>query len=485
LTDKRSRYHYVILTVIAIILVVIFAHGRVYFGGESPGLPEQTLPRMSSIEVLYFTTATQRSSGGGLALGEEFSVFPETVKAKNGVVPACSPIYLSLLSIPAGWASNLTPPAEEIQVSSNLEADQAIAARAYANYISRYKLTTIFFQTPFLILLLLMFYTASARFVTDAGHRFLLTLGLCFATLTFPFATALNPILPAAALLFTGLHYLWTFSENKNASDGITAGLFIGAAFAMHHLVYVPAVALLIFLVMKLREPERLLPFIGGLVPGVAIFVFANISVFGDPLPAVYHRGGGESGIVLIWQHFIWSLLGYNGALWMAPLTALALIYSLTAKAGSENGLLIRKVIGITACVLLLAVSLEAVFTFRPLEYPATGDMIVDAYTAERTLPPEQDLGFAGFPLTVVFYTKVFGGEALALIGPCLFLMFCGVFITPGNWCKWATVLARAGIFLGIFAAYNPLGGKWFPLVENIYLLGMELALKFPRESIF
>lgn len=473
------------MTVIAIIVVVIFAHGRIYFGGESPGLPTQTLPRMSSIEVLYFTAATQRSSGGGIVLGEEFSLFPETVKSKNGNVPACSPIYLSLLSIPAGWASKLTPPPEEINVSSNLPADQAAWARVYTNYLSRYKLTTIFFQAPFLILLLLMFYTASARLVADAGHRFWITLGLCFGTLAYPFALTLNPILPSAALLLCGLHYVWVFSEKKNPSDGITAGLFVGAAFAMHHLIYVPAVAMLILLVIKLREPERLLPFIGGLVPGVAVFIIAHMAIFGDPLPAIYHRGGGESGIILIWQHLVWSLLGYNGALWMAPATALALIYSLAAKAGSNNASLIRKVIGISACVLILAVTLEAVFTFQPLQDPETGAMITDAYTAERSPSPQFDIGIAGFPMSVAFYAKVFGGEALALIGPCLFLMLSGIFVTRGAWCVWGLILIRAGIFIGIFAAYSPLGGRWFPLVENIHLLGIDLALKFPRESIF
>ncbi len=440
---------------------------------------------MSSIEVLYFTAASQRSSGGGFILSDEFSLFPETVEAKNGNVPTCSPIFLSLLSIPAGWASRITPPVDEIEVSSDLEAEEAGYTRAFTNYFSRYKLTVIFFQTPFLVLLLLMFYTASRRFVADANQRFWLTLGLCFGTLAYPFALTLNPILPAAALLLCGIHYTWVFSESKNASDGIGAGLFLGVAFAMHHLAYVPIVAMLIILAVKLREPERLLPFIGGLVPGVAVFIVAHVAVFGDPLPAIYHRGGGESGIVLIWQHLVWSLLGYNGALWMAPVTALALVYSLTGKTGSDTGASFRKVIGLTTCVLILAVTLESIYTFEPLQDPDSGSMITNAYMAQRTPSPQVAMNPAGFPLSVALYTKIFGGEALALIGPCLFLMFSGMFIAPGTWRGWGMVLIRAGIFIGILAAYNPLGGRWFPLVENLHLLGMDIALRFPRESIF
>jgi hypothetical protein len=435
--------------------------------------------------MVQFAAANRFASGQGLALTGDMARFPEMVVSKSGMVPACSPAYIALLSIPARWAANLTPKPEAIRVSSQLEAEKANWERNYLNYTYRYKLTVIFFQGPFLLLLLLFFYAASKRFLPDTTSRLWLTLGLCFGTLTYPFALTINPIFPAAVLSLCGFHYLLNFSEKAEVPDGVAAGLFIGAAFFLNHLAYIPAVVMIVAVAIKLREPERLLPIIGGLVPGVAVFIISHILVFGDPLPAIYHRGGGQIGILVIWKHLIWSIFGYNGALWMAPATALALVYALVS--GKRNGGLriLTLGLGIAACLLILAVALEDVYTFAPLVDPSNDKSFDDAYTAERTASPQLEVNVTGFPMSVKFHTMIFGGEALALMGPSLFLLFAGLFGKTGYWTGIAWVLLRIGIFIGVFAAYNPLGGRIFPLVENIHLLGYEIALRIPREAIF
>jgi len=336
------------------------------------------------------------------------------------------------------------------------------------------------------VLLLLYFYIASARFIPGAGTRFWAALGLCFATLVYPFALTVNPILPAAALLLCAAHHTLLFADSRKAVDGIAAGLFAGSAFAFNHLVYIPVIALLVFLIIILKEPERLLSFIGGLAPGVAAFAFSHIAVFGDALPAAYHQGGGDTGLPIVWKYFVWSILGYNGAFWMSPVIGIALIYLLARKTASGDGpAVLGKTLGIAALVLLLTFSIESVFTYHPVANPETGELLGNAFLVERTASPQLDVDFAGFPASVGFRTKVFGGVPFALLGPCLYLFFTGVFLSTGLWRTIAMILIRVGIFIGIFAAYSPFGARFFPLAENIHLLGMDLALMFPRESIF
>jgi hypothetical protein len=486
LKDNRAKYYPHLIVVIAILTVVLFGHGTLRLTSGERGFATHSLPRKASVEIVQFTAASRLASGDGMTLTEETAQFPEAVEGKNAMVPECSPFYISLLSLPAGWASRLTPAPENIKVSSDMGETNANRERNYINYDHRYKLTVIFFQTPFLILLLLYFFTASARFIPDAGARFWATMGLCFGTLLYPFALTVNPILPAASLLLCAIHHSLSFAESRKPIDGIAAGLYAGSAFAFNHLVYIPIIALLVFFIIRLKEPERLLSFIGGLVPGIAAFVFAHIAVFDDPLPAVYHQSGGETGLLVVWKYFAWSILGYNGAFWMAPVITIALVYLLARKTVSDdNAHVLGKALGIAALVLFMAFSIESVFTYHKVAHPTTGEVVANAYIAERSASPQLEVEFAGFPASVSFQTKVFGGVPFALLGPCLYLFFAGMFLGTGAWRITAMILLRAGIFIGIFAAYSPFGARFFPLIENIHLLGMDLALRFPRESIF
>ena len=416
----------------------------------------------------------------------EFIDFPETVGAKKGVVPATTPAYLALLSFPAGLAKKIAPSFEEIKVSRDLEPEEAVWEKNFINYFTRYKWTVFFFQTPFLILLLLYFYHAATKFIPETNTRFWLTLGLCFGTLVWPFALALNPIFPAATLLFCGLHHLFIFSENGKAPEGIAAGLFIGSALIFHHLVYIPAVVLLIALALRLKEPEKLLSFIGGILPGLLVFAISHYAIFGDPLPAIYHRGGGERSMLLIWKYIAWSLFGLNGAIWMAPVAMLSLLSLVVVRNSvQESDRSVKIGLAIAAGLLFLVTSLEAVLTFSPLMDPDTGNLIKNAYDAALVPSPVLQLNVAGFDMSIGFHTMLFGGESMALIGPCLFLAASTLFISPNSWGVVGRILLRIGVLLGILAAYNPLGSRIFPIAESIHLIGYDLALKFPREAIF
>ena len=170
----------------------------------------------------------------------------------------------------------------------------------------------------------------------------------------------------------------------------------------------------------------------------------------------------------------------------MAPATALALVYTFASKKNvDKTGLLFSRAIGIAACLLILAAALESVFTFAPLVDPDTKARYEDAYSATRAASPQLQVDVAGFPLLVAFHTMLFGGEAFAIIGPCLLLMAAGIFNREGAWKAAGGLMLRLGIFIGIFAAVNPLGARIFPLAENMYLLGYNLSLRFPREAIF
>ena len=151
LEDSRGKYHIIIITIVAVITVVVFAHGRWSLYGDVPAFTEYDLPRSSSIELVQYVAASQVGSGSGFNLPVEVSQFPETVPAKNGIAPAFSPVCISLLSIPAALASRLTPPPAAIEVSSDVGAAKAEWQRNYINFSRRCKLTTIFFQTPFLL----------------------------------------------------------------------------------------------------------------------------------------------------------------------------------------------------------------------------------------------------------------------------------------------------------------------------------------------
>jgi len=484
LQHNLTKYYPLLLVLVAVGTVALFGHGTLSLRGAGH-FKGRNIPDSSSVEMVQFAAANRFASGQGLALTGDMAQFPETVACKSGMVPAYSPAYIALLSIPARWADRLTPKPDEIRVSSQLEAEKANWEREYLNYTRRYKLTVIFFQGPFLVLLLLFFYAASHRVLPDPASRLWLTLGLCFGTLAYPFALTVNPIFPAAVLLLCGFHYLLNFSEKPEVSDGVAAGLFIGAAFFLNHLAYIPAVVMIVAVAIKLREPERLLPIIGGLVPGVAVFIIAHILVFGDPLPAIYHRGGAQSGMLVIWKHLIWSILGYNGALWMAPATAFALVYALASGKGNGGLRTLSLALGIAACLLLLAAALEDVYTFAPLVDPSNDKSFEDVYSAERAASPQLEVNVVGFPMSVKFHTMIFGGEALALMGPSLFLLFGGVFGKRGYWGGIGSVLLRIGIFIGVFAAFGPFGGRIFPLIENIHLFAYEIALRIPREAIF
>ena len=156
LEDSRSKYHIVTLTVVALLTVVLFGHGDLFIGGTQ-NFTGRRIPRSSSVEAVQFNAASQFAAEKRLTLTGDLAQFPETVPGKSGMVPACSPAYLALLSIPAGWASAFTPAPEDIKVSAALEAEKAGWEKNYLNYSRRYKLTVIFFQGPFLILLLLFF----------------------------------------------------------------------------------------------------------------------------------------------------------------------------------------------------------------------------------------------------------------------------------------------------------------------------------------
>jgi hypothetical protein len=182
LQPKPAKYYPTILALVAVATVILFGHGTLSLSGTH--FKGRTIPDSSSVEMVQFAAANRFASGQGLALTGDMARFPEMVVSKSGMVPACSPAYIALLSIPARWAANLTPKPEAIRVSSQLEAEKANWERNYLNYTYRYKLTVIFFQGPFLLLLLLFFYAASKRFLPDTTSRLWLTLGLCFGTLT-------------------------------------------------------------------------------------------------------------------------------------------------------------------------------------------------------------------------------------------------------------------------------------------------------------
>ncbi len=169
------------------------------------------------------------------------------------------------------------------------------------------------------------------RLTGDRRWALLLTFGLCFGSLLWPYGTALWGYATAAAFVLIGF---WAFAADTPRRLA-WAGAWFGLAVLCDYLAIIPLAVLLIALVAA-RRWQTLRPLLLGGLPPLAVHLAYHAICFGNPiLPATFHMrqaylDAGAVGGVLYFRRFNQAVYGlsispYRGLLWYMPVLAACL----------------------------------------------------------------------------------------------------------------------------------------------------------------
>ena len=167
-----------------------------------------------------------------------------------------------------------------------------------------------------------------------------MTLFFSIGTICFTYATQFYGHMPAAAMCVIALYYFLISSEEGSPLKGRTlffCGFLCGFAVITDYMAIVPAVAITVLFLLRLKITPRLILFAaGGLVP-LAIFLWYNNAAFGSPfslgyfheVDPVFRQGIGQSagGMGIPNPGVALKLLfsPQRGLLWSSPFLVFAL----------------------------------------------------------------------------------------------------------------------------------------------------------------